>query len=303
MANPSDTTYAIVANTATGTPVAPVFNIIENLNGNDITFDYKTLTSEALKANRDVADMAYTSGSGTGPIALEVSRSVNFETLMLSAISAKPFTANATTAGTTDSAFTYEKTIRHKNTEMHYRYFEQQATKMTLSVATDAYVKATFDTQALDWEYSTSKMTGAEYVIPASGPRLKGEDMGAINIGGLDVDYTSLELVVDQAREVQFALGKRNGIGQSTSANRMVTLTVKAYREDLNPELLFGDAKTETAVSLNLGKAGTGYGYEFPRMLVSVPKHEVSGASELVNLTLTGLYSDVAGFAMRVTKL
>jgi hypothetical protein len=127
--------------------------------------------------------------------------------------------------------------------------------------------------------------------------------MGAITIGELVAEYTSLELVVDQAREVQFALGKRNGTGQSTSANRMATVTVKAYREDLNPELLFGDAKTETAVNLKIGAAGTGYGFEFPRMLVSVPKHEVSGASELVNLTLTALFDETAGYAMRVTKL
>jgi hypothetical protein len=303
VANPSDSTYAIISETDTGTPVAPAFNVIENLSGNDISFDYKSLTSEAVKSNRDIADMAYTSGSGTGPIAVEVTRNVTFETLLLSAISAKPFVNNETTAGITDSAFTYEKTIRHKQRLMYYRYLHKQATKMTLTIATDAYVKATFDTQSLDWSYDSAKLTGATYNTPTSGPRLKGEDMGEIKIGSLVADYLSAELVVDQAREVQFALGKRNGVSQSTNANRMATLTVKAYRDSLDPELLFGDAKTEVPVDLVVGKADTGYGFDFPRMLVSVPKQEQGGASELVTLTLTALFDDLKGYAMRVRKL
>ena len=293
MANPIDTTYAFIKETVAGTtPATPAFKYFDYVQGSDLNYTGKMLTSDVLKQNRAQAGYRKAAFAVAGALKTQFRRDTTTDMVLESLLSGT-FTANVLKGGNTDSTMTIEKYMKDTGT-MYFRNAGVMATKMGLTVAADGNAEVSFDFTGMTRSTATVAITGAAYTAATQGTLLSGPDVGTITIGGLTATYTSLDLQVEQKRDPLFCLGSTAAVGVGTSSPRMIKMTVKMYRKDLNPESIFL-IDTPVAVSVTLG-SGTGniYTIALPAVVGSIPDDEVSGSSALVSVELMAQYDATA---------
>lgn len=303
MSNSADTTYGLITETVPGTiPATPTIRALSLLDGGaTLNFGMTTLNSETLRANRAVSGMRKVAGTSNGSANMEFCRDTTIEDFLAASLSGT-YASNVLKAGNTDRTFTIEKTMTEGATKLYKRFSNMMVSKFGLTVEATGKAQASVEFVGGKFSHSTAALTGAVPATPTRGYELAGLDVGTITIAGVTATYLSLELAIDQGREAQFALGQRDAVGVGTSGNRTVTLTVKAYRKDLQWETLFiGD--DPVSVSLQLGAGVNGYKFEFAKMVGSVPTDEISSASNIVTVTLTATLDATSGTDATVTLL
>lgn len=301
MANPADTLFSVVRETVAGTvPATPAFKTFDALSSSGFTYETPMITSDALKANRGIANNRRGPGSATGTLAGEFRRDTTNDMLIEGAIGGA-FSSDVATAGATDFYHTVEKKMVEGAAPMYFRYSGCLVNSMSLSIDPKNKGEISFALTGMSETKGTAIVTGATYGAPTQGVMLIGTDVGSINLGGATAQYASLEFSVETNREAQFALFNPSAIGIGTGANRSVKLTVKAYRRSLALDTLLA-SDTPVAVEFSIGAAGTGYKFSMPAMVASAPKDEVSGNSALVSIELMA-QNDATGVDLKVTRL
>lgn len=301
MANLSDTTYSVVRETVEGTtPATPALSNFDYIPGSDLTLDAKLLSSDVLKANRAMAGLGKVNFVGGGSLKTHFRRDTVIDMFLESALSGT-FATNVLKAGKTDSTHTIEKKMIQAGSPLYFRYTGMQVSKFGLTVDASSNAEATFDFIGVDRTTSTSAIVGATVGAVTQGALLDGSDVGTMTIAGLTGVFQSLELSVSHDRTPRFVLGSPKSVGTSTKGFRTVKLTVKLYRDSLNPETVF-IPDTPVAVSFALG-SGTGNVYTFalPAVVGSVPKDE-GGNDAMVTVEMTAQYDNTAQTDISITK-
>lgn len=303
MSNPVDNTYAVIKEVVKGvTPPAPAFNSADvTTGGATLTFNMTDLNSETMKQSRDMAGIRKVAGSGSGSLKFELRRDPVITDFLAAAFSAVK-DGNSYKGSNKDTSFTIEETMTVDAGKLYFRHKNAHVSKATITVDAESKAQVSFDFVNGSFEHGTAPVTGATYVKTVKGQELVGRDVGTINIAGLTARYMSLEISVEQAREPNYALGERDAFEIGTSANRIVKVTAKLFRKDLNPETLFND-DTPVAFSANLGEGADGYGFNFPSCVGSFPTNETNGSKQLVTVVLTAQYDPTADYAAMFTEL
>lgn len=303
MSNPADNTIAVVKELVKGvTGDAPVFKYADVTSGGaTLSFDMKELSSETMKQSRDMAGIRKVAGSSSGSLKFELRRDPVITDFLAAAHSAVA-DGNEFVASNKDTSFTIEEAMTVDEGKLYFRGRNQHVSKATITVDAESKAQVTFDFVGGARSHDTAIITGATYAKTSKGKELAGIDVGTINIAGLTARYMSLEISIEQPREPNYALGERDAFEIGTSANRVVKITAKVFRKDLNPETLF-EGDDPVAVNIELGSGADGYGFTYPAMVGSYPKNEANGSKQLVNIVLTAQYDETADYGSMFSLL
>lgn len=294
MSNTSDNRFAIIKETVRGvTPATPAFSYVDVVKGGStIKYAEKELTSETMRQNRSAGPMRKVAGSFDGPIKM-VFRRDKVITDLLAGVCSATLSGSTYKAGNTDTTFSYEEIIPNNSGGSNYfRYKNANVSKATITVDAESSAMAEFTIVGGEHTFTTAPLTGATYTSTTKGIELTGIE-SSINIAGLTGSFLRLELSIEQQRDPNFKLGQKAAFDVSTNSARKITLTLKMFRDDIAPEVLFSN-DTPVAVSVTLGSGANGYRFDFPACVGSFPGKE-EGTQNMVTLVLTAQGDAVTG--------
>src|SRR6478609_2295940 len=107
MADSSESTLAVIAETVVGTtPATPAFSALR-ITGETLVANFETLVSNELRADASVADIRRTGVSVSGEVNLEIHKAVILEDL-IAAAARGAYAANVLKSGLLKKTFTFE---------------------------------------------------------------------------------------------------------------------------------------------------------------------------------------------------
>jgi hypothetical protein len=301
MASSNDNIYGIAREATPGvTNATPVFQYLDYISGNDLTYGGSMVTSDAMLRNRELAGAALVNLVGGGSLKAHGRRDTTSEMLIEGAIGGA-FASNVAKVGATDFAHTIEKRMLLDAGEAFHQFNGVYVTKWTRSVKAGGNVEDTFDFLIKGRSQRTTKISGATYVPATQGKALTAVDVGQINIGGLTGLYTSLDFSVEQPREAIFVLGS-NSAGQinASGSPRKIMTTVKMLRSSIAVDALAG---TTGPVSFTLGN-GTGnqMTHTMTNCIVNIPTDEIESSALVVSIELMAINDPVVGAGLTLTR-
>lgn len=301
MANPIDTTFSFVKETAVGvTPATPVFKRL-NYSSGDFTKSDVMVTSDVLRQNRASAGSRKVFQDVGADLKTVYCRDTTQDMFWESCLSGT-FTGNVLKGGNTDVSMTAEKFMKHEATNMYFRQTGMFCSKIGVSVSSNGFADASYGFNGLTRTESNVQVTGATTTEPTVGPQYVGPDVGTITIGNLTALFTSAELSIEQTRKSLPALGTRNAVGMGTGTGRVIKLSCKAYRRDLMPETTFaGDTPMNVTVIYGQGTGNTTT-IQLPACVASMGSDEVSGESALISFDLWAQHDETTGTDIIFTK-
>jgi len=301
--SPSDTRFAIVAETVAGTtPTTPVFQVFPFIQGTEPALVSDVVTSEVVRANRSSEGQRKTNFRVEGGLSSQLRRGAVFDLLLQSALSGTWVTNNLN-AGNTDTSFTVEKTMFAGATPFFHRFVGCQVSSMNISVSAESTCDVSFDIMGLDRTTATTIVTGATYTQPTATLPLTGLDITNVTVAGLTAVCRSIDFTVEHEREAHDQLGAASALRIGTGGIRSVTATMTFYRTDLSPDTLLAKSDTPVAVAFNLGSGANGYRIEMPAANYNVPADEVDGSKQLFTVEFRAAFDSVLGTDLRISRL
>jgi hypothetical protein len=305
--NPSDTTYAIIAETVEGTtPATPAMLRMDFIPGNTPTYVSDVLTSPTIKPNRASAGQRKLAFRVEGGLDVHFKRDAAIELLLPSALSSGAWAANVIKAGITDTSVTIEKKMLDGTTPIYHRFRGCQVSKFQLDVSASEIAKASFDLIGLARDPAASTIiTGATYALPSATLPLTGLDMTSVSISGVSgLVARALTLSVEHDREGRDQFGQANPSSVGTSGFRKVTGNVQFYRTAaLNSALATVETDTPNTISFTLGGVGTGYTFTLPAAYTALPADVEDNSKQLISVDFVAGFDNTAGTDLQVTRL
>lgn len=301
--SPSDTRFAIIAETVAGTtPATPTFLVFPFIQGTEPALASDVVTSEVVRANRSSEGQRKTNYRVEGGLNTQLRRAPVMDLLLQSALSGTWVTNNLN-AGNTDTSFTVEKTMFAGATPFFHRFTGCQVSSMNISVSSESACDATFDIIGLDRNTATVIVTGATYTQPTATLPLTGLDITNVTVAGLTAVCRSIDFTVEHEREAHDQLGSASALRVQTGGIRKVMATMTFYRTDLSPDTLLAKSDAPVAVAFNLGTGTNGYRVEMPAANYNIPQDEVDGSKQLFTVEFVASFDGVLGTDLRISRL
>jgi hypothetical protein len=301
MANPIDTTFAFVKETVVGTfPATPALKRLLYASG-DLSVNTQVVTSDVLRNNRASAGSRKVFAEYGADFKTVLCRDTTQDTLWESGLSGTA-AAGVIKGGNTDISLSVEKYMKEAATNMYWRQTGMYVSKIGVSVDANGFAEVNYSLVGMTRATGSAILTGAVTTDAVTGPQYTGVDTGTITVGGLTAFYTSAELSIEQNRKALPGMGTINAVGMGTNSNRVIKLSCKAYRRDLNPETTFAN-DTPIPATLVFG-SGTGNmkTIQLPACVASIAQDEVSGESALFSFDLYAQHDPVTGTDIIVTN-
>ena len=256
------------------------------------------VVSDTIKPGRNANGSRRGNQSVSGSIELNAITAGVTDMLMESAVSGK-YVANVLKAGTTDSSFTY---IAELATDLFKVNTGCMATNFVLSAEAAGAVTYSFDIMgAKQDEAAAIAGTFTTTNVPDTAYEYIGSEVLNVTVAGAtNLNFTSLSLNVEQARNARNTLSADYAKGLAASGVRNATLELTLYREtgvDYNA-LLNG---TKQTVSFDVGTAG--YGRKFTIYGQASTPSDVTEDDMMITVTITGAYNSTEGTALKIEKL
>ncbi|SEJ87519.1 hypothetical protein SAMN05518849_11684 [Sphingobium sp. AP50] len=254
MADTADTILSVIREVTPGvTPTAaPGFRYLDTTDATFNTSAANQITSDITRANRAPGDMVTSGFSVDGSLAGEWRRDTTLELVLESALgSAKA--SNKIVGGSGNIYNTFEQ--RMTTGTGSFLYFANAGCRTSeFGLTLDAQSKATWSGSIIGMAQTqrTAIMTGATYTAATQGKLIDGSGAGSITIAGLTATAYSIDLRVTTNLSPKFGLFAPDAFGIATGGNRVTTITIQGYRDDLNPDTVFA-RNTPIPVSFALG--------------------------------------------------
>lgn len=285
--NPSDNTYAIVAETTPGTiPATPAWIQFGHVPGTMPELDADNIDSPTLNAGRGASGTRKVNYRVTGGLAVHFRRHTAIELLLTSAFSGT-WSTNVLKASNIDQSFTIQKSMKNAAGGTDYqRFVGCQVAKFNLKCDSAGIASAQFDVLGMGRDASNAAVTGATQATVTNGTPLAGLDVSAVSIAGVTGTFDTLDFTVEHSREAQSQFGQNSARGIGTSGFRKATLVLTMYRDSIAQEAaLLGD--TGVAVSFTIGSATNGYTVTLTNATCDVPKDVENNSRGLIQMTFT----------------
>lgn len=307
MADGSDTTLAVIAETVAGfTPATPAFANLRITN-ETLSAAFETVVSESINTNADVPDVKRVGLSVTGDVAFELHRDTGLDTLIAAALRGS-WVTNTLKAAKVKPSFTLERKIVGSATS-YFRFTGCRIGGFSLSFTPDQIVTGSFSITGTGHALPTNAiLTGATYSGPASdatAPVMAGVDVSSFALSGITgVDYSSFTIEVQNALRVNKKLTggtASRGIG---FGRRQVTGTIVCYFEDLAAYTAFINNSTPS-VTATVSDGTNSYTITLPRIRITGGEVPVPGNDEDIMLTLNyqALYDTTLGTSLQVVRV
>jgi hypothetical protein len=297
--------------TAGTTPATPEFSIFA-VNDFSLLLSKDTFTDPSIQNDRQVHFLKHGNKKVGGnvavtllPVGADPADNLLFDPWLESLFNSS-WTSNVLKIGNTPKSFTFEKIVTDvAGTDTYFRYKGVQATALTVDVALNAPVKATFTFAGLDQDaLTTSAISGATYLDQPDGPQPL-VHINASNFfkeGGASTSLmTALSFTIDNSSDTNYALG--SAVANSiTSSTAKVTGSATYYFSDTT---LYNKFVNETATSLEvkLSDGSDSYTIKFPRVVYSAANSVVNNdKTVIVTMPFTAVFDPVSATSVQITR-
>lgn len=303
MANASQTRLAYIAESTYGTtPATPTF-LNQRFVSESINPNIETVTSDEIRADRNVSDLIQVGQSASGAVNFELSYGTFDD--WLESLMYGTWSSDVLKNGVTEKSFTIEKTFETGATDQYHRYTGAIANSMNISMATGSKVTGSFDFLAAGFASDQAIITGATYTGANTNPIMN----AATNFASLAMtgvtspELTSLDVSVTNNITLEQLLGSLDARG-ATAGRCQVTGSLSAYFED---EELFELYLNGTASDLTFTVGGaSSKNYEFTMSNIKFNTGEVvAGGNDqplLANMSFTALYDGTDAASLKITR-
>lgn len=223
IADGSQTRIAVVAETTYGTtPSTPTLKVLR-ARGSSLRADKTVVTSEEIRADRNVADEILVGMGASGGIDFELS----YGTLddLLSGALCADWATNVLKNGVTPKFFTVEETIEAGVTDTYSRFTGMMVDRFSMDLTSRAIVKGSVSFKGKQQSLATSAISGATYTA-ANTKAIQAAPGGiaSLNVASLSPRVRSLSLeinnnlrerpVIDSLYSEQLGLGQCSVTGE-----------------------------------------------------------------------------------------
>lgn len=303
MSNASQTRIAYVVESTYGTtPATPTFETARII-GESLGANIDNITSNELRADRNVSDLVQVGGSSGGALNFELSYGSFddfLESLMHSA-----WTTNVLKNGVTQKSFTIEKTFETGATDQFHRFTGSIANTLTLSMSTQAIVTGAFGFVCKGSSSAQAEIASSTYNAATTTEVINAAtNFASLAItGATSPELTSLELSITNNLSQQQVLGSLDSRG-ITAGRFEVTGSLTAYfdNEELYELYLNG---TATDLTFKLGGASTAnYVFDLPNIKFTSGQVVAGGNDQPVvaEMQFQALYDSGEAATIKVTR-
>ncbi|MCW2309735.1 phage tail tube protein [Rhodobium gokarnense] len=232
-ADSSGTRLAFVAESTDGTtPASPSFQNLR-FTGESLNYNKETVSSEEIRADRNVSDSIDVGYAVAGDIEGELS----YGTLdpLLEGLFQSTWSSNVLKNGTTKKFFTFEKTFEQGATDSYMRFTGCQIGAMTLNINARERVTYTMSVMGRGHTSSAAALSGATYTAANTNAiSAASNDVSALTLTGISPAPTVMSLTVNIENNLreQTAVGTQGLVGIG-SGRCVVTGSISIYFENL----------------------------------------------------------------------
>lgn len=264
-ADSSSTRLSYITESAENTfPTSPT---LLNLRYTSETLNYlkRTVSSEEIRADRNVSDMADVGFGVGGDVGFELSYGT-FDSLIESLLYST-WSSDVIKNGVTPKTFSFEKTFETGATDQFMRFTGMKVGSMSLSIAAQQRITGSMTMMGMGHTKASAALSGATYTAAGTSPIMTASgDVGSLSITGVSPSPTimSMSINIQNNLREQLQIGSRGpaGIG---AGRFIVTGSLEAYFADLSMYNAFYD-HDDVGISANLGStSGSIYTLDMPR--------------------------------------
>lgn len=299
-ANSSRTQVRFVEETAYGTPGAQLINL--RCTSENFLSGRTTTASQEIRSDRQVSDAITTGEEPSGELNVEF-QYAEYDPL-LEAVLQGTWSTGVLVNGTDEKSFTFE--IERGDIGQFKLLKGVVANSFSLSGASKEIMTGTFGFLAKSFERTTSTLdatpTDSQTYIPFNAVN----NISNIKFGG--VAYTagvkSFEVTIENNGRIQDQIGSLAAVGVGFG-NINVNGKFSAYFKGGNAIITAYNADSYTSFAFDVGTAGAGYRFEFPRIKIMKADDPTGGINQdvLLDCEWQALRDPVSGVTVKITKL
>lgn len=303
MASASQTRLAYIAESTWGTtPATPAFTNAR-FTGESVNANIENVTSNEIRADRNVTDLVQVGQSAGGSVDFELSYGTYDD--WLESLLYNTWSTNVLKNGNTEKSFTLEKTFETGATDQYHRFAGAIAGSMSLSMAVGSIVTGSFEFLAKGTTSAQTIITGATY----TGANTNDVINAASNFASLSMtgvtspELTALDLTISNNLRTQQVLGSLDARGIATGRFE-VTGTFTAYFENEELYELFL-AGTAADLSFKLGGASSSnYVFDLPNIKFGSANVVAGGNDQdlVAEVEFTALYDSGEDATLKITR-
>lgn len=303
IAETSQSRLSIIPEVTYGTtPATPAFTNLR-FTGESLKHNRGNVTSNEIRADRNVSDLIQVSGGAEGAINFELSYGA-FDTLIEAALCGT-WSTNVLENGVTKRSFTLEKKFEQGTTDTYMGYTGMVVNTMSLNISAQEIVTGSFSFMGKGGYVDDAIITGATYTDGAANEIMSaGLNFADLAItGGGSPKLTGLTLEINNNARMQPVVGSIDSVGIGYG-RFIVTGTATMYFENKDAYELFL-AGTASDLSFTLDDGENSYEFSIPKLKFSDGDVPIGGADQDVVLTLPfqGLYDATLGATIEVTRV
>lgn len=285
------------------TPATPTFKTLR-ATGGGLRTNKATITSDEIRADRNVPDEAMVGQDVAGSYPFELSYGSHDD--LLEAVMQGAWATNVLKNGVTPKSFTFEETLELGVTDAFSRYSGCMINTLSLSMRAREKITGSIGVMGQKEVTSATIVTGATYAAATSEPILaaSGSVAGLVVVG-----LNPVPKIRSLAFEINNNLRSRPVVGSQFSeefgAGRIdVTGTIEAYFESLalyDLVLAHGGG----ALSFTIGQAANKkYTFLFPKIIFLNGERPIGGNSDdvMVSIPFRAVYDATEACSLKITR-
>lgn len=301
--NAAQTRLAYISEVTWGTtPATPTFKTAR-VTGESLNFDNETLTSDEIRADRNVSDLIRVGTQASGGFDFELTYGTFDD--FLASLFYGAWATNVLKNGVVQSSLSMEKTFELGATDGFFRYTGMIANSMSLKMEARQLVTGSFDLMGSGGTVATAIIAGATYTAATSTPPLSASvDFGTLTLGGVTAPKVmGIDLSITNNLRAQPVVGSV-GLAGIGSGRFEVSGTIRVYLEDTTAYALFL-AGTASSLTFTLGTVTLNkYTITIPVIKFDTAKVVAGGNDQdvMAELTFKGLYDSGSSATVTVTR-
>jgi len=291
MVDSSQTRLAYVEESTYGTTPATPTLLEARFTGEGLNANIETVTSNEIRADRNVTDVIQTGQNAGGSVDFELSYG-SFDD-WLESLMFNTWATNVLKNGNTQKSFSLEKTFEAGGTDQYHRFTGAVANSMNLSIQAGQIVTGSFDFLAQGAATAQAAIAGSSYTAPNTNDVINAAtNFAALAVTGVSApELTALNLSITNNLRQQRKIGSLDSKGLGTGRFE-VTGDFTAYFENQEVYDLFL-ANTATDLSFQLGGVSSKkYTFEMDKIKFESGEITAGGNDQdiLANMTFRALY-------------
>lgn len=295
--------YAIAETVYGTTPATPAFKTIRHT-GTNLGLTKSTMISEEIRPDRQISDFRHGTKQTGGDISGELS--VGTYDDFLEAALCGTWTANVLKAGVTRRSFSVMRNFSDllSAAKPFHLFTGVEVSKMSLSVAVNAMVKAVFSMVGKDFDSpATAAPAGSTYVAAGTTSPMDSFSGELKESGATIAVITEISLTLENGIEPRFVIGSDTTIHPSIGRSN-VSGQITAYFEDSSLIDKFVN-ETESSLSFTLvDAAGNGYRFTLPRIKYNGGQPDTQGQGSItLAMPIQALFDSVSGTNIMVERI